>query len=186
MSEELLTRGIDPFKFVLSYKFSQDHIELLFSCIRARGGFNNNPNTIQFKTALRQILIHNSITPGSSANVLSFEKTYNGSIFSLKTSTRLSPASEIMNAHFLDEEEDNACDTCNCKRVNDQDESSETENKEVMEPLFLQSEPSIFQEYVLYYITGYLVRQLLKELTCQLCSDALMVPVVTLEHQYSF
>lgn len=27
-----------PFKYLLTYKYSQDHIELLFSCIRPRGG----------------------------------------------------------------------------------------------------------------------------------------------------
>ena len=30
VATELLTRTIDPFKYVLTYKFSQDHIELLF------------------------------------------------------------------------------------------------------------------------------------------------------------
>lgn len=32
------------FLYVLTYKYSQDHLELLFSCIRSRGGNNNNPN----------------------------------------------------------------------------------------------------------------------------------------------
>ena len=30
----LLSREIDPFKYILTYKLSQDHIELLFRCIR--------------------------------------------------------------------------------------------------------------------------------------------------------
>ncbi|XP_026813255.1 uncharacterized protein LOC113553890 [Rhopalosiphum maidis] len=29
--------------FILSYKISQDHLEMLFSAIRSREGFNNNP-----------------------------------------------------------------------------------------------------------------------------------------------
>ena len=49
-AKELLDRKENLFKYVLSYKFSQDHIELLFSCIRSRGGFNNNSNIIQFRT----------------------------------------------------------------------------------------------------------------------------------------
>ena len=57
ISEELLSREVNPYKYILTYKFSQDHIELLFSCIRSRGGFNNNPNTLQFRTALKQILM---------------------------------------------------------------------------------------------------------------------------------
>jgi len=29
---------------ILTYKFSQDHIEMLFSAIRVKEGFNNNPS----------------------------------------------------------------------------------------------------------------------------------------------
>ena len=96
ISEKLLFRVSDPFNFVLTYKFSQDHIELLFSFIRARGGYNNNPNTLQFRTSLKQILMKNSIRPSTSANVLSFEDAYNGSIFTLKCSKRQSPAAELL------------------------------------------------------------------------------------------
>ena len=39
--------------FVITIKstleMAKDHIELLFSCIRAKGGWNNNPNTLQIK-----------------------------------------------------------------------------------------------------------------------------------------
>lgn len=49
------------FKYVLTYKFSQDAIELLFGHIRGRFGCNNNPNCLQFKFAIRSILLHNSI-----------------------------------------------------------------------------------------------------------------------------
>ena len=37
MASEMITME-NPFKYLLTYKFSQDHIEILFSCIRARGG----------------------------------------------------------------------------------------------------------------------------------------------------
>jgi hypothetical protein len=30
--------------YLLTFKLSQDFIEPFFSCIRGRGGFNNNPN----------------------------------------------------------------------------------------------------------------------------------------------
>lgn len=33
----------DILKYIPCYKFSQDHLELLFGCIRAHGGCNNNP-----------------------------------------------------------------------------------------------------------------------------------------------
>jgi len=51
---KLLGRAQSPLKYILTYKMSQDHLELFFSCIRSRGGSNNNPNYIQFKKTLRQ------------------------------------------------------------------------------------------------------------------------------------
>ena len=36
------------FKYLLIYKISQDHLELLFRAIRAHGGSSNNPNLKQF------------------------------------------------------------------------------------------------------------------------------------------
>ena len=57
-----------PFKYVLTYKYSQDHIGLLFSCIRAKGGWNNNPNSLQLKYALRRMLLGNAVTASAHAN----------------------------------------------------------------------------------------------------------------------
>ncbi len=53
MTTEMFTME-NPFEYLLTYKFSQDHIELLFSCIRAKGGWNNNPNVLQMKYAMRR------------------------------------------------------------------------------------------------------------------------------------
>ena len=62
----------NPFKYLLTYKFSQDHIDLLFSCIRSRGGWNNNPNALQFKYAIRKMLMKNVITASKYANCVDF------------------------------------------------------------------------------------------------------------------
>ena len=56
MTKEMFS-GENPFEYLLTYKFSQDHIELLFSCIRAQGGWNNNPNCLQLKYAMRKMLL---------------------------------------------------------------------------------------------------------------------------------
>ncbi|GFO44836.1 THAP domain-containing protein 9 [Plakobranchus ocellatus] len=49
-----LSRGL--FKYVLTYKLNQDNLETLSIRIRRRGGWNNNPTTLQFKYALRACL----------------------------------------------------------------------------------------------------------------------------------
>ena len=52
--------------------YSQDHLELLFSCIRSKGGWNNNPNCLQLKYALRKMLMQNAITASKNANSVNF------------------------------------------------------------------------------------------------------------------
>ena len=72
MAKQMLSLSTNPFKYLLTYKFSQDHIELLFSCIRSRGGWNNNPNCLQMKYALRNMLMRNAITASKNANCVDF------------------------------------------------------------------------------------------------------------------
>ena len=93
-AKELLVATERPFNYILTYKFSQDHIELLFACIRGRGGSNNNPNTLQFKHVMRNLLLKNSIVASSKANVMSFNEYCTGSLFSLKWTKHRSPIQE--------------------------------------------------------------------------------------------
>ena len=51
-TQMLLSLSTNPILYLLTYKFSQDHIELLFSRIRSKGRWNNNPNSLQMKYAL--------------------------------------------------------------------------------------------------------------------------------------
>ncbi|KAE9533032.1 hypothetical protein AGLY_009460 [Aphis glycines] len=52
--------------FIVNMKISQDHLELFFfACVRSRGGCNNNPNCIQFKHTLRQLLFTRNIIVNS-------------------------------------------------------------------------------------------------------------------------
>lgn len=54
-------------KYLLTYKTSQDHLELFFSCVRACGRTNDNPDALQFMYAMRKLLFRNNIQP--SVNV---------------------------------------------------------------------------------------------------------------------
>lgn len=73
LAQRLLHQN-DPFKYVLSYKLSQDHLECLFSRIRRRGGWNNNPTSLQFKWALRACMLKNGIRPSKHANCIEIEE----------------------------------------------------------------------------------------------------------------
>jgi len=55
---QLLNQSQNPLKCVLTYKMSQDHLELFFGCVRGRDGSNNNPNSVQFKNTLKTVIVH--------------------------------------------------------------------------------------------------------------------------------
>ena len=82
--QKLLTEGhckivIWGFPFsicILTYKFSQDHIELLFNKICCRCGWNNNPNVLQFMYAFRRLLIRNGIEPSNTGNCCHFDDAF--------------------------------------------------------------------------------------------------------------
>jgi len=52
--------------FFLTYKVSQDHLELLFSSIRSMGGFNSTPT--QFEAAYKRLIVHVELKVSSQAN----------------------------------------------------------------------------------------------------------------------
>ena len=57
-----LVAGDDPaLKYLLTYKLSQDHLELFFGAIRQRGGWNNNPTCEQFKEAYKRLLVRHQM-----------------------------------------------------------------------------------------------------------------------------
>lgn len=57
-----------------SYKFSQDHLETWFSCVRRGVGSNDNPSAAEFKRLYRKLLVCHEITyDGNKANCISNE-----------------------------------------------------------------------------------------------------------------
>lgn len=61
-------------KYIPLYKVSQDHIELFFSAVRARGGFNNNPNAVQFRAAYKKLLVRAEIRDDGIGNCTPLEQ----------------------------------------------------------------------------------------------------------------
>ena len=53
-----------PMKYLLTYKFSQDHLDLFFCAIRAAGGYKN-PTTQQFTASCKFLLMKSSIEGGT-------------------------------------------------------------------------------------------------------------------------
>ena len=152
----MLSLSTDPFKYLLTYKFSQDHIELLFSCIRSRGGWNNNPNCLQMKYALRNMLMRNAITASKNANCVDFTGCNN--IVPLFHTRK----------HKTDMNKDSEQATL-------PDQDPEHTDKEVNTMLqHLNEGHSEFISNVLFYIAGYIVSKLIDNLSCSQCKRCLL------------
>ena len=168
MVKQMLTLPEDPFKYVLTYKYSQDHIEILFSCIRAKGGWNNNPNSLQLKYALRRMLLGNSVQASVNAKCQVLDDTVIIPIF--RTRKHVAPFAEDSQCPKDDEEQDT--DRVG-RMIND----------------LLKSNPhSEFVQNVLEYISGFLVAKLTKQIKCLSCianlTESSATPATQSEHDY--
>ena len=93
----------NSYSYFLTYKVSQDHLELLFACIRGKNGYNNNPDVRIFKSALKRLMLRNSIVASKNANCAMLEENDFNPIFSLKWSMNRAPLEE---SNELDENND--------------------------------------------------------------------------------
>ncbi|CAB3997104.1 DNA transposase THAP9 [Paramuricea clavata] len=148
MATTMLTQDIDPFKYLLTYKFSQDHIEILFSCIRARGGWNNNPNCLQLQYTLRRMLLRNSISASKYANCQILDQ--HSVVPILHRRKHASPLKEKPAPPVVDDED-----------------NTDLSNMEYLQ----EAEHSEFTMYVLHYICGYIVSKLAKSISCSQCIE---------------
>ena len=155
IAHHLLTRDVKPFRYVLTYKFSQDSIELLFNKIRRRCGWNNNPNVLQFMYSLRRILIRNSIEPSKTGNCTHFEDALCESTGLLNfTSKRQQHVNNLPQPEHPD---------------------ADVAMAEQMLILNDINFPNLLRDNVLYYISGFIVRSLLKRLSCASCRNELLL-----------
>lgn len=148
------------FDYLLTYKFSQDHLELLFCQIRQRGGSNNNPNVMQLKTAVKQILIKNALKLKNNGNCNTFDDDAMCNIFDFKWNKN------SQNDQFNDESDEN--------------------DPEILQRLQLINNlnPSLqaAKENILYYILGYIITKVVKQLDCNSCKLSLLKQ--TSDHNY--
>ncbi len=136
-------------EYLMTYRMSQDHLELLFRCIRGKSGYNNNPDVLQFRSSLRHLLMKNSIRCSKNANCLEMESECS-SIYHFKWTSRwATPLQEDVNAELQEAEMTELCQT--------------------IEGLHL----SELQEAVVGYIAGYIVRKMRRNMSCVICADAL-------------
>lgn len=126
LGHELLFVDQSPLKYVLAYKFSQDHLELFFNAVRGTLGWNNNPSARQFKYIFRRFLAHVGVTATSDGNCLNFtEKDEEFVVGDLFEETEFNPTSQFIDciatyiAGFVvrDLTKHSKCDQCNVSLI---------------------------------------------------------------------
>lgn len=145
--------------YLLPYKTSQDHIEMFFSCVRARGGANDNPTALQFMFIIRKLLFRNSVRPSINANCTNPDYE-NSAILEFRSAKR-----SIV-------EDDNTT------------EENETDKSDVLMHLVDRTDLSDYKNNILYYISGYIVMKIVDKLTCQHCRALLITHRTHNDHGY--
>ncbi|KAK1895908.1 DNA transposase THAP9 [Dissostichus eleginoides] len=159
--EDLVEQPAAPCRYLLTYKLSQDHLELFFSAIRARGGYNNKPNVRQFRGAYKRLLVRHQVKKGTGNCLLRDNTTILDSTpanINMARRLGIEPVEEIVT------EDDTLA---NLPDVNHLSE---------------------YKEAAISYIAGFIVKKIEQKVTCMPCSYALtsadsVHPFVTLKNR---
>lgn len=137
-------------QYVCTYRFSQDHLELLFSSIRASGGWNNNPTAGQFQGIFCHLMVRCGVSPSTSGNVTEQNDTM--SLSAVEMSSTLAAA---------EESEDRPSPFVNISAL-------------VCDHSYLSTCFGSLVHNALVYISGFVVRQILRKLSCDVCRASLV------------
>ena len=146
-------------RYLLMYKFSQDHLELFFGAVRAAGGCSNNPTVRRFVAIYKRLLLRSSIG-GGRGNCEAMDETnllhimddvcrVNGSVITLSEIS-------LIRKYDLGDRQPMSSDH----------DYSDAPN---MSKLSL----SEFKKPIIAYISGFAAKTTAKHLMCKECCDAL-------------
>lgn len=144
--------------YIAIYRMSQDHIELFFGSIRAKGGHNNNPTARQFRSAYRKLVLRvNNIQTFNTGNCIPLEHM---DILHYSSSDPIKVINNSSSNNFdvISSEENSAVDNF----ITDHDYI--TQNRCII---------SDFSKEIIIYIAGFVVFKLTSVLHCEPCVAAL-------------
>ncbi len=137
----------------MTYKFSQDHIELLFGVIRLRLQCNDNRIVFQFCKCIKKILLKNDLKPSAASNCLLFDPPAGG-IFDISLRCRVGRRKG---------------------EVSVADESWEEDFQELPTAIEAHKPTDNFlRNNMLYYISGFITMKLIDRISCQSYCEALL------------
>ena len=149
-----------PLKYLLTYKFSQDHLELFFCAVRISCGSNNNPTVHQFLSAYKRLLMRHEIRSNA------------GNVSSQDATTILDAAS--FQNKILASVPDSYQDITVARKYNLLlDDPVDYDDNELLDSV--PTDPSEYAKSCIGYIAGFVVRMVQKRWKCDKCLDALTV-----------
>ncbi|XP_048031076.1 uncharacterized protein LOC125258223 [Megalobrama amblycephala] len=139
-------------RYICTYRFSQDHLELLFNSIWASGGWNNNPTAGQFQGIFRRLMVRCGVSPSTSGNVAPQDET-------------VSLSAVEMSSLAVDESEELPSPFTNVSAL-------------VCDHSYLPTRFGSLVDNALVYISGFVMRQILRKLPCGVCRASLVADAV--------
>ena len=146
--------------YLLTYKLSQDHLELFFAAIRSSGGWNNNPTATQFMAAYKRLLLRYEVS--ASGNCTALDAT--NILHAVKDTTTINHVNADIDVSDIT--------TIRRYDLNVRLEPQQTDHDYVDAPNF--NYLSAYKEAAVGYIAGYVVRMVKQSVTCESCIDALV------------
>lgn len=163
-------------KFLLTYKLSQDHIELFFCAIRRCGGWCPNPTSGQFLSAYRRLLVRHEV------------QACNGNVEAMDNTTILCTPSTVNRRNKPDVYELSSHDAADNKVVAEKyglsrkGRNEDSDDEDILNE-FLDFHASVpenlsdFSKNVVGYMGGFVVRKLLNAdrpiIKCMACAESL-------------
>ena len=145
--------------YLCCHKLIQDHLEIFFSLIRARGGWCHNPNPIQFMYSFRALFVHagKSILNISTGNCISQDETILLTVSNTK-------ANKVQYMPGNDGDSGNPNDILN-------ETNTDVIDKEICDRCVLKSCRACTASIA--YIAGFYTYCVGKAIKCEECKDAL-------------
>ena len=150
--QELVHKDQAHLKYLLTYKFSQDYLELFFSAVRGMNGWNNNPTSSQFKAAYRRLLhLHDGMIEQSGNCIPQTEASVLPCVPDGTSLPSIVPSSRKydFDSNMVDTPDHDYCISS---------------PSDCLSPMV---------STVITYIAGYVARELIRTFECKSCANAL-------------
>lgn len=151
-------------KYLLTYKLSQDHLELFFCAVRRCGGWCPNPTCQQFVSAYKKLLIHHEVK-STNGNAAMLDKTSILTIKSTKTARLGRYGKDIF---------DKVANARIAKKYS-LDVAKDDDSSDLKFPDLLLPEITMFSCSAVAYICGFTIRKVFRKIACECCRNALVL-----------